>query len=238
LKRAALIPIIGLSVVFFIVTACPRLTPKTGLRSDTRLEGAGVDEFFSAQLDPSREAWQKPEKVIEAAGVGKGDKVALPWAGAGYFVPYLSDAVGPEGVVYACEHDEKIIKKLRQRVEELGLKNVQLIESRPEDPRIPYGKADFVFVIDALPYIDLPYAFFDNVRRGMKTGGKLVIIDWKKNAERGPEKDLRRPKEGISDMLEGMQMEFCADYDFLEYQYFIVFKVIRQYGRSDGVWDI
>lgn len=238
MKKATLISIIGLATASFIIMACPRLAPKAGLRSDTRLEGKSVEGYFSTQLDPSRDGWQKPEKVVEAAGVGKGDIVAVPWAGAGYFLPYLSEAVGPEGVVYASEHNKKIMEKLRRRVEELGLANVRLIESRPEDPQVPYGQADFAFVVNAQAYIDLPYAFFDNLRRGMKTGGTLVVIDWKKNSKRGPEKKLRRPKDEVSHMLESMWMEPEADYQLLEYQYFIVFKVVSRYGKAGSVWDI
>ncbi len=240
MKRTALFSIIGTLTLSFIIMACPRLTPKVGLRSDTRLEGVSVDEFFAAQLASSRDARQKPEEVIEAAGVGKGDVVAVPWAGAGYFLPYLSEAVGPEGVVYASEHNEKIMERLRRRVEESGLDNVRLIDSRPEAPGTPYGKADFAFVVNAMAYLDLPYSFFDNLRRGMKTGGVLVVIDWKKDAKRGPKKKLKRKKDEVSDMLESMQMEPDADYKLLEYQYFIVFKVISQYGKSEkgDFWDI
>lgn len=215
-------------VSMLIITACPRPKPKSGTRSDAR--AAKLNEYLALELDPARDEWQKPEKIIEMLSVSKGDKVAVTFAGAGYFTMKLSEAVGSGGMVYASDPDEQILNLLNDKIKQAGAINVQTILSKPDDPQIPYGSVDIAFVVNTLPYVDLPYAFFDNVRRGIKSGGRLVVIDWRKGSKMGPKSKLRRSRGDVKKILLGMDLEFIAEHDILPYQYILVFKVVKRYG--------
>ncbi|MBI5380192.1 MAG: class I SAM-dependent methyltransferase, partial [Nitrospirae bacterium] len=50
-----------------------------------------------------RETWQQPEQVVKALGLKPGQAVADVGTGSGYFLPWLSRAVGSEGVVYGVD---------------------------------------------------------------------------------------------------------------------------------------
>ncbi len=232
MKKVVIVFSALLITMAFLLAACPRTTPKVGLRKDNRAER--MDSYVAEELDPSRGEWQAPERVIEAVGVRPGDKVAVAWAGAGYFIEPLSKAVGPEGVVYASDPDEAMIEKLKQEVKKKGLTNVKIIKSRLEDAQLPYGGVDIAFVVNSQVYIDLPYAFFDTLRRGVKTGGKLVVIDWRRRSRKGPDKKLRRKKKDMIEILEGMELELMSDHDFLPYQYFLIFRVVERYGEASS----
>ena len=50
---------------------------------------------------PDRDAWQKPDLVMDALRVGEGSVVADVGAGGGWFTVRLARRVGPNGTVFA-----------------------------------------------------------------------------------------------------------------------------------------
>ena len=50
---------------------------------------------------PDRDAWQKPEQIMDALGIADGSAVADIGAGGGWFTLRLARRVGPNGLVYA-----------------------------------------------------------------------------------------------------------------------------------------
>ena len=229
--------IIVLAVVAILVlSGCPRRNPKVGLRKDSRAERLGA--YMAEELDPSRDEWQKLDHVIKVVNITGGNTVAVTWAGPGYFVIPIAKAVGPTGTVYASDPNMDMLEKLKQKVNEAGPANVKYVLAKPEDPQLPFGEVDVAFVVNAQAYIDLPYAFFDNVRRGLKTGGKVVVIDWKERSKKGPEKELRRPTKQVIKILKGMDFKLVTDDDSLPYQYFVIFKVMERFGEVRVRWSI
>jgi len=60
-----------------------------------------------------RAFWQRPDVVIRSLEISTGSRVADLGAGKGYFVPYLSRAVGEDGRVYAVEIDAELVQGMR-----------------------------------------------------------------------------------------------------------------------------
>ena len=58
--------------------------------------------------------------MIEVLSIVPGASVADLGAGQGYFLPFLSSAVGPEGRVYAVEVEDEPLAALEARVSERG----------------------------------------------------------------------------------------------------------------------
>ena len=54
----------------------------------------------------ARDAWQRPEEVMEALGIQAGTVVADVGSGDGYFSFHLARRVGSGGRVYAVDIDE------------------------------------------------------------------------------------------------------------------------------------
>src|SRR5512143_186121 len=50
---------------------------------------------------PDRDAWQKPDRIMDALGIADGSAVADLGAGGGWFTIRLARRVGPNGLVYA-----------------------------------------------------------------------------------------------------------------------------------------
>ena len=50
---------------------------------------------------PDRDAWQRPDQIMDALRIGDGSVVADLGAGGGWFTVRLARRVGPNGHVYA-----------------------------------------------------------------------------------------------------------------------------------------
>ena len=83
-----------------------------------------VERWSAIFEDPARETWQKPAEVVKALGLRPGMVVADIGAGTGYFVGYLSSAVGRDGTVLAIEVEPTLVEHLRTRAEKEETANV------------------------------------------------------------------------------------------------------------------
>ena len=114
-----------------------------------------------------RDGFQHPERVIEALELRPGDRVADIGAGDGYFLPWLSRAVGPDGRVYAVEVADERVEELRAMAE------------APEfhDPKLPDGEIDLVFTCLTYHHIDERPAYFERLQRDLSASGRVAHLD-------------------------------------------------------------
>lgn len=129
---------------------------------------------------PDRDEWQQPERVIKDIALRPGQTVADVGAGGGYFTFRLSEAVGPRGRVIAVDLDPGMLQIIQEEAADRGATNVSVHAGQAEDPGIPVP-VDLVFLANTYHHIENPAVYFRGVRRYLKPGGRLVIIDF--NAE-------------------------------------------------------
>ena len=79
-------------------------------------------------------------------------------AGTGYFAVRLAHMVG-KGRVYAVDSEPGMVKHLAARAKKAGLKNLDAVLARPEDPRLP-SPADLLLLVDVYHHIDRREAYF------------------------------------------------------------------------------
>jgi ubiquinone/menaquinone biosynthesis C-methylase UbiE len=127
---------------------------------------------------PDREAWQRPEQVMDVLGIADRSVVADLGAGGGWFTVRLARRVGPEGVVYAEDIQPQMIEATTRRVQREGLRNVRIILGTPDDPRLPAGALDAVLIVDTYHEMVRPVTLLQNVARALKPQGRLGIIDF------------------------------------------------------------
>jgi arsenite methyltransferase len=133
--------------------------------------------------EPDRYTWQYPEKVIKALELESGTKVADLGSGTGYFTFRLAEAVGSSGKVYAIDIDADMNAIIDKQAVAKQVENVGTILAVGHDPLIP-EKVDLVFSVNAYHHLKDRAAYFRNVARYLKTGGRVAIIDFRKGAFR------------------------------------------------------
>ena len=153
--------------------------------------------------DPERLELFDPYKVLKEFGLRKGMKVLDVGTGAGFYLPYLSEFVGPDGFVYAIDIQPQAVEYASQKVEKLGLKNVSVLESKENSIPVSDNSVDFVFMAFVFHELENPLEFLKELKRVAKPLGYLAIIDWKKeDRDKGPP-----PEEVYSEWELGLILE-------------------------------
>jgi arsenite methyltransferase len=170
-----------------------------------------------------RDEWQKPDEVIRALELKAGDRVADLGAGSGYFTFRLARAVGPAGKVYAVDIDPDMIAYLGERAKEEKAPNVEIIAAKPDDPGLAPASVDLIFNCDAYHHIDDRVAYFANVAKTLRPGGRIAIVDFngsgwaiRASGHYTPEETVKKEMAEAGYRLVGKPLE-------LEKQYLLVF---------------
>src|SRR5258708_28127531 len=94
----------------------------------------------------ARDAWQKPQEVMNALGIKQGSIVGDIGAGGGYFTFHLAARVGPAGKVYAEDILEDEVRKIRERAAKEGLPQIVAVMGAKDDPRLPAENLDAILI--------------------------------------------------------------------------------------------
>jgi predicted methyltransferase len=151
--------------------------------------------------DPARDAWQKPAEVVAALGITPGMTVVDLGAGTGYFLPYLSRAVGPKGKVLALDIEPDMVRYMRERAAREGLAVVEPRVVALDDPGLVAGSIDRVLVVDTWHHVDGRPAYAAKLRAALAPGGAVFVVDFKIEAHHGPPPELRLAPERVMDDL-------------------------------------
>jgi predicted methyltransferase len=135
----------------------------------------------AAWLDRSeREIEERPSLAVKLLRIEPGQTVADIGAGSGYYTELLSKATGPTGKVYATELQPEMLRLLEQRIRRKRLANVETILSTETDPRLPASSIDLALLVDVYHEFAQPQAMLQGIRRALKPGGRLVLIEFRK----------------------------------------------------------
>ena len=181
--------------------------------------------YIKALEDPSREAWQQHDKVVETLGLKPGESVADLGAGPGYFTLRFARVVGPTGKVYGVDISREMLDYLEKQAESERLTNIQPVLAETHNPKLPPASVDVIFVCDTLHHISERATYYPLLMRALKPGGRFVNIDfYKRPLPVGPAVEMKIPKAEMIREAESAGFHLVQQYDFLEYQYFVVFS--------------
>ena len=128
---------------------------------------------------PDRDAWQKPEQIMDALAVADGSTVADIGAGAGWFTIRLARRVGPHGTVYAQDVQRQMLEAIRRRVSREGLRNVETRLGEGSTPNLPAAALDAILVVDVYPEVTDRIPFLRNLTAALKPNGRIGIVNYK-----------------------------------------------------------
>ena len=186
---------------------------------------ADVAHWSAVFDDPSRDAWQKPAEVVAALGLRPGMTVADLGAGTGYFSRHLSAAVGREGAVLAVDTEPNMVAHLRERAEAERTANVVPILASADNPRLPAHATDLVLIVDTFHHLDDRLTYLRGLRRCLKPGGRVAVIDWqKRDLPVGPPPEHKLAREQVVEEMEAAGYALVGEPDVLPYQYFLLFR--------------
>lgn len=168
-----------------------------------------------------------PQKNIAQLGITDGMKVVDLGAGSGFYTIEAAKKVGPRGMIYAVDVQQELLNKLKNSASLVGLKNIEVVWGNIEKiggTKLREAIADRVIISNTLFQISPNDR--DNLaletKRLLKSGGKLMIIDWMAGSPLSPKTLVPRLlAEGVFQKA-GFVLE--KSFDAGDHHYGIIFK--------------
>lgn len=166
-----------------------------------------VERWAKIFDDPARVEWQKPEHVIDLMDLEPGMHVADLGAGTGFFLGYLSVAVGENGKVQALDVADTLVGHMRERSAEAGWDNVSARLVATDDPAFEPGTMDRILLVDVWHHISHRADYAAKLREALTAEGRVVVVDFTLDSPEGPPKKHRMPPEQVVAELEAGGLE-------------------------------
>lgn len=182
-------------------------------------------EAWAKKFDqPERDAWQKPEQIIDALTLPPNAVVADVGAGTGYFSVRIAKRL-QEGKVFAADIEPDMVRYLGERAKRENLTNITPIQASAESPNLP-EPVDVMLFVDAYHHIGNRVAYFSKLAASLKADGRLVLVDFNMESPNGPPKEHLVSLEKVTEELTAAGYKLVQTHDFLPQQYFVVFQKI------------
>jgi ubiquinone/menaquinone biosynthesis C-methylase UbiE len=123
---------------------------------------------------------EEPDRALDLIGIAPGEVVADVGAGSGYMTVRIARRVGPAGRVYANDLQPAMLQRLREKVRAEGLTNVEPVQGAEDDARLPPGSIDLAILVDVYHEFWQPQAMLQSLRRALKPGARLVLLEYRK----------------------------------------------------------
>jgi ubiquinone/menaquinone biosynthesis C-methylase UbiE len=144
----------------------------------------------------SREVYARRDAIVNALGLKPGMAVADIGAGTGLFTRLIAAKVGPEGKVFAAEIAEPFLRHIKAQSQKLGQPQVQVVLVTQTSSGLAANAIDLAFLCDTYHHLENPSAVLRSIRRALKPGGILVVVDFDRVPGKSTEFTLKHVRAG------------------------------------------
>lgn len=189
-----------------------------------------VDPEFDAWVArferPGREVYNQRHEIVAATGVKPGMTVADIGAGTGLFTRLFSQKVGEYGKVYAVDISKVFVDNILRISREKQQHNVVGVVNSVADVSLPPRSVDLAFICDTYHHFEKPLAMMKSIRRALRPGGSVVVIDFRKIPGLSTQwvtGHVRANESIVVREIESAGFRLAGDRDFLGSNYFLRF---------------
>ena len=171
-----------------------------------------------------RERDERTDLLLEKLPLAEDFTVVDLGAGTGYFSLPIARRV-TQGRVLAVDIQQQMLDIITERKREEGADNIATILATETDPRLPLNSVDLVLLVDAYHEFSHPREVVDGIVRGLKSGGRVVLIEYRGEDPRVPIKPLHKMTEVQAKReFTAAGLRWVETLDFLPQQHFLVFE--------------
>jgi len=172
--------------------------------------------------DPRRLEHLNHDLIWEKAGLKNPSVVVDIGAGTGFFA-LLFSAKMKKGTVYACDISDEMLSWLEEHLPPESKGRVIPVKMEESSVPLPADMADLVYMINLHHELEEPLRIIREALRLLTRGGKLLIIDWKKEkTPEGPPVEIRVTEETIESQMLKAGFRDIMKYSVLPYHHFLV----------------
>lgn len=150
-----------------------------------------------------------PLKNLKAFGIRENDIMVDLGAGSGYY-SVVAGALAPRGKVYAVEIQKDFLDVIKHKIKDAHLNNVEIIWGNVEKvggTKIGAEVADAVISSNILFQVEDKDSFISEIKRMLKHGGKVLLIDWSEDSIMKGTKLVSREKARLLFEKNGFSLE-------------------------------
>jgi len=175
---------------------------------------------------PEREAEERTDLLVEALKFRAGEVVADIGCGSGYISRKIAKKITPGGSVYGVDIQEEMLEVLARRMAMFRIDNVKPILGTTTDPKVPAASCDTMIMVDVYHEFDRPYEMVRSMIAGLKPGGRLVFVEYRKEDQTVPIKEIHKMSEAQvkKEMAVHAELEHAETIAVLPRQHIIVFR--------------
>jgi precorrin-6B methylase 2 len=168
--------LIALALVAGLAAQQPGVHPVSGRRYAPVMGYQGAPWLERGERDEE----EAPDVALNVLKIPKGASVADIGAGSGFMTVRLAARVGPTGRVFANDVQPQMLNILARRLSNSKITNVTLIEGTFDDPRLAPASVDVALMVDVYHELSQPQAMLGHLREALKPGGRLVLLEYRK----------------------------------------------------------
>ncbi len=165
-----------------------------------------------------------PNEILDKLDLEPNLTVAEFGSGSGGFTIPLAKRL-EDGLVYAIDIQREPLSALKGRTQTENVNNVRIIRGdleKTEGSTLGPGSVDLVLIVNVLFQAEKKEKIITEAKRVLKQGGRLIIMDWKPKAPKGPEGGVKAEK--IKEMAEKEGFSLEEQFDIEKYHYGLVFN--------------
>jgi len=185
-------------------------------------QGQRTPEEYAKFLEGAeRVSRMQVPRVVGALALTPGMSVADVGSGSGLFTRPIAKAIAP-GTAYAVDIDAALLAIVERSAREAGLQNVRTVHAAPDDPKLPQP-VDLAFICDTLHHIQNQGAWLKTLRKYLRPGGRVAVIDFSEGWPEGPE-PMRYTVAQLDGWMKDAGLSRVASHDWLENSFFVVYR--------------
>lgn len=209
----------GLAILFIALIVFPVYAQQPSTATQQRRD---PQEYIKLLEGERRVTGLQVARVIEALQIKPGQRIADLGSGSGLFTRPLARKVGAEGVVYAVDIDQALLDHVTKSAARARIANIVPILAAEDEPKLT-EPVDLIVIIDTLHHIKNQAAYLKGLKKYLREGGRIAVIDFSKTWPAGHESMIYK-LDDLEGWMKAAGYKRVAQHDFLDNNFFVVYQ--------------
>lgn len=238
-----LFAVILVSVCLPAIAAAQESSVRPGINDN--YEKATVEQKIKQFERANRDVVQKKDDILEICELKSGMDVADVGAGTGLFTRLFAEKVKsadnvkpdntadpnekakPDGTVYAVDITRKFVEHIEKTCREQNIENVVGVVCPPDSTKLEPNSVDLIFTCNTYHHLEYPHKVLASMHAALRNGGRLIVIDFKKDEEASPKwvmEHVRAGRKTVTKEITEAGFKFIDAPPLMKMQYVLRFE--------------